>query len=437
MKVDLLIHAKWLIPVEPKNTIYTDYSIAIKDGIISAIGSTVDIRGKYKATKEHNLNNHAIIPGLINAHTHAAMNLFNNFTDDDSLINPCNKKILYDKNKLIEPECIINGSELAIAKMLRCGTTCFNDMCLFPNHTADVCANFGMRVVVGLILVNYPTLWAKDIDEYIVKGEKVRDDYKHSHLIKTAFAPYSPNMFSDDTLSRIHVLSEELDIPIHMHLHESESEIKKSIEKYGKRPLQRLSELNLLNLHMLAVNMTQLEMHEIKQLANFGVSVINCPQYNIKFTNGFCPVDDLIKAGVNVCIGTDNATNNNDLDITSEMRMTAIIKTATAKDNNILDAHETLRLGTINGAKALGMDDIIGSLKIGKHADIVAIDLKQIETMPLHNPLSQIIYSADRKQVTDVWVFGRHLLDKRKLTTINYEQLIEKTKKWETETNNY
>jgi 5-methylthioadenosine/S-adenosylhomocysteine deaminase len=431
MNVDILIHAKWIIPVEPKNTVYENQSIAIKDGKIEALLPTDKACNKFTATEEHNLQQHALIPGLINAHTHAAMNLFRGLADDLPLMDWLNNHIWPAEQKWVNPEFVKDGTELAVAEMIRGGTTCFNDMYFYPDHTAEVCTHIGMRVVVGLILIDFPTAWANDADEYIFKGEQVHDTYRHDPLINTAFAPHAPYTVSDEPLKRINVLAEELDIPIHMHIHETAFEVEQSIEQHGKRPLQRLSELGLLSSRMLAVHMTQLEKTEIKELAKLGVSVVHCAESNLKLASGFCPTGELVKAGVNVCIGTDSAASNNDLDMIGEMRTAALLAKGVANDSTCLDAHTTLKMATLNGAKALGLDETIGSLKKGKQADIVAIKMDQLETMPLYEPVSQIIYSANRQQVSDVWIAGKQLLKDRELTNMEYSKLMEKAKEWQ------
>lgn len=436
MKIDTLIHARWIIPVEPKNAVYENHSIAIKDGKIEAILPTEKATEKYTANEEHNLQQHALIPGLINAHTHAAMNLFRGLADDLPLMDWLNNHIWPAEAKWVNPEFVKDGTELAIAEMIRGGTTCFNDMYFFPDQTAEVCSQVGMRVTVGLILIDFPTAWAKDADDYLVKGEQVHDKYKHDSLINTAFAPHAPYTVSDEPLKRIYVIAEELDIPIHMHIHETAFEVEQSVEQHGKRPLQRLNELGILSPRTIAVHMTQLNEDEINELAKLNVSVAHCPESNLKLASGFCPVGDLVKAGVNVCIGTDSTASNNDLDMFGEMRTAALLAKGISNDSTCLDAQTTLQMATLNGAKALGLDGTIGSLKKGKQADIIAINLDQLETAPLYEPVSQIVYSANRQQVTDVWVSGKQLLKNRELTTMEYTKLMEKAKSWEVKIKN-
>ncbi|MEM7027451.1 MAG: TRZ/ATZ family hydrolase [Pseudomonadota bacterium] len=429
--VDSLIHAKWIIPVEPTNTVLEDHSLAIKQDKIEAILPTNEAKTKFSSVNEVNLQQHALIPGLINAHTHAAMNLFRGLANDLPLMDWLNNYIWPAEQKWVDPEFVHDGTELAVAEMIRGGTTCFNDMYFFPNHTAEVCAHAGMRAIVGLIFIDFPTAWAKDADEYFLKGEEVHDAYRHNPLVNTAFAPHAPYTVSDEPLKKISVLAEELDIPIHMHIHETAIEVEQSIEQYGKRPLQRLQELGLLSSRMVSVHMTQLEQNEIDELVKTGVSVAHCPESNLKLASGFCPAAHLHEAGVNVCICTDGTASNNDLDMIGEMRTAAILAKAVANDSTVLDAHTTLKMGTLNAAKALGLEELIGSLKVGKQADIVAINLEQLETLPLYEPVEQIIYAGNREQVTDVWIAGKQVLSSRELLVFDYARLVKKAKNWQ------
>ena len=430
MNIDILIHARWIIPVEPEDTVYENYALAVKNDKIVALLSSKDAKRKFKAKEELTLENHALIPGLINAHTHAAMTLFRGLANDLPLMDWLNNHIWPSEKKWISPVFVKDGTKLAIAEMIRSGTTCFNDMYFFSDNTAEVCVNIGMRAVIGLIVIDIPTSWASNSDEYITKGEYIHDTFKHNPLISTAFAPHAPYTVSDDSLKRIAVLAEELDIPIHMHIHETNDEIEQSIKQYGKRPLSRLSDLGLLSSRLIAVHMTQLEKNEINELKRTRVSVAHCPESNLKLASGLCPIGELQKNNINVCIGTDGAASNNDLDMIGEMHTAALLAKGVSNDCICSDSHTTLRMATLNGAKALGLNKLIGSLKKGKQADVVAIDLNQIETIPLYEPLSQIIYAADRRQISDVWIAGKRLLKNRELTTLKYEELLENSKLW-------
>ena len=431
METDLLIHARWIIPVEPDNAVLEHAALAINDGRIREVLSSQEARKKYTPLEEIDLASHVLIPGLINAHTHAAMSLFRGLADDLPLMDWLNNHIWPSEQRWISPGFVTDGTELAIAEMLRGGTTCFNDMYFFPDHTADVAINAGIRAVIGLIMIDFPTAWANDAQEYFAKGIEVHDKYKHHTLINTAFAPHAPYTVSDEPLKKICMDAEELNIPVHMHVHETWDEIEKGLEQHGKRPLQRLYDLGLLNERLMAVHMTQLEVDEIDLVAKYGVSVLHCPESNLKLASGFCPVNDLLDAGVNVALGTDGAASNNDLDMFGEMRTAALLAKGVSGDCSVLPAHTALRMATLNAARALGIDDITGSLTAGKEADIVAVDLDRLETQPVYNPVSHIVYSCNRSQVTDVWVAGKRVLKDRELTTLDPGMVVEKAKSWE------
>ncbi len=436
MNIATLINASWVIPVEPEGTVYNDHSVAINDGKIIDILPTDKAREKYTALDEYRLETHALIPGLINCHTHAAMTLFRGLADDLPLMDWLNNHIWPAEQQWVNPEFVHDGTQHAIAEMIRSGTTCFSDMYFFPDHVAEVAVASGIRAVVGLILIDFPTAWAKDADEYLEKGVKVHDKYRHNPLVRTAFAPHAPYTVSDAPLQHINVLAEELDIPIHMHMHETWDEIEKSLEQHGKRPLQRLQDLGLLNTRLIAVHMTQLEPDEIDLIAKNGIHIAHCPESNLKLASGFCPVHELQSANVNVALGTDGAASNNDLDMLGEMRTAALLAKGVVGDCSVVPAHTVLEMATINGAKALGIDDITGSLTVGKEADIVVIDLNTIETQPLYEPVSQIVYAGNRNQVTDVWIAGKQLLRERNLTTIDEEIIIEKAETWQSKIKN-
>lgn len=431
MNTDTLINARWIIPVEPDNTIYEHHSLAITDGKIVDLLPTAEARQKYTAREESSLDFHALIPGLINCHTHAAMTLFRGLADDLPLMDWLNKHIWPAEQRWVNPEFVEDGTRHAIAEMVRGGTTCFNDMYFFPDKVAETAVECGMRACVGLIMIDFPTAWARDPDEYFFKGEQVHDKFKHNALIKTVFAPHAPYTVSDAPLQKIVTLAEELDIQIHMHVHETAFEVQQSLEQHGKRPLQRLHELGLLSNRLLAVHMTQLEKAEIGQLAKYGVSVVHCPESNLKLASGFCPVHDLLQNNVNVALGTDGAASNNDLDMLGEMRTAAFLGKGVANDCTALPAHTVLRMATLNSAIALGIADKTGSLTVGKEADVVAIDLDAVETQPLYHPISQIVYACNRNQVTDVWVAGKQLMKNRELTTVDETAVLKKTASWQ------
>ena len=430
-KVDEIILARWVIPVEPEASLLEQHGIAIDSGKIVAIAPQDDLQQHYTSGHTTQLQSHALIPGLINTHTHAAMSLMRGLADDLPLMTWLNEHIWPAEEKWVGKDYVRQGSEHAIAEMIRSGTTCFNDMYFFPDVTAAVASTAGMRACVGLIVIDFPSAWASDWQDYIDKGIPIRDQYRDDELITTAFAPHAPYSVSDEPLKRIQILADETDAQIHMHVHETRDEIDQGLSKHGNRPLRRLASLNMLSPSLIAVHMTQLEDDELPQFAVSGSHVVHCPQSNMKLASGFCPVQKLIDAGVNVALGTDGAASNNDLDMLGEMQTAAMLGKAVANDAAAISAETALRMATINGARALGIDDITGSLSVGKAADITAINLGDLETQPMYNPLSQIVYAADRKQVSDVWINGRRVLNNRILTTLDSEKILHNASSWQ------
>jgi len=429
---DTLINARWVIPVEPDNRVLEYHSIAIDDGRISAILPSTEARQSFQSRVSLELNSHAVIPGLINAHTHAAMTLLRGIADDLHLMDWLQNHIWPAEQRWASEQFVHDGTQLAVAEMLRSGTTCFNDMYFFPEVTARVAASGVIRACVGLILVDFPTAYADNPDAYFAKGLALHDEYRDHPLVKCAFAPHAPYTVSDEPLSRVRVLADELDLPVHMHVHETATEVSDSVMQIGQRPLQRLATLGLLSPALTAVHMTQLTDDEILQLAESGASVVHCPESNLKLASGYCPVQKLLDAGVNVALGTDGAASNNDLDMLGEMRSAALLAKAVAEDASALPAHAALRMATINGARALGIAEETGSLSVGKWADICAVNLGSIETQPLYDPVSQLVYAAGREQVSDVWVAGQHVLKSRELTHLDVKDLLQRARGWQT-----
>jgi 5-methylthioadenosine/S-adenosylhomocysteine deaminase len=421
--IDTLLHARWVIPVDNTNRYLANHCIAIHDDKILEILPCDDAREKYSASVTRNYDQHALIPGLINSHTHAAMNLFRGLADDLSLMDWLENHIWPAESMHVNEAFVHTGTELAIAEMIRGGTTCFNDMYFFPDITARVAADIGMRASVGLILIDFPTVWANNSEEYIDKGLAVFDHYKGHDLIKTAFAPHAPYTVSDQPLKRIRTLSDELELNIHMHIHETAYEVSQAKKNTGVRPLTRLYELGLLTPALQAVHMTQLQDDEIPLLASTGSHVIHCPESNMKLASGTCPVKQLLEEGVNVALGTDSSSSNNDLDMFGEMRSAAMLAKISSMDATAVPAEQALKMATINGARALGIDDITGSLEPGKFADIVAVNFDTIETVPVYDPVSHLVYCSSREHVSDVWIAGKQRLTDRVLNTIDESRL--------------
>jgi len=421
--IDTLLYARWLVPIDNKNRYLENHCIAIHENKILDILPANEASQQYSAAVTRHYDKHALIPGLINSHTHAAMNLFRGLADDLSLMDWLENHIWPAEAQHVNETFVHTGTQLAIAEMFRSGTTCFNDMYFFPDVTARVAADTGIRASVGLILIDFPTVWANNSEEYIDKGLAVFDHYKDHDLIKTAFAPHAPYTVSDEPLKHIRTLSDELELCIHMHIHETAFEVSDAKKNTGIRPLTRLYELGLLTPALQAVHMTQLQEDEFPLLASAGSHVIHCPESNMKLASGICPVKELLEAGVNVALGTDSSSSNNDLDMFGEMRSAAMLAKISSMDATAVSAHQVLEMATINGARALGIDDVTGSLEIGKSADIVAVNFDTIETIPVYDPVSHLVYCSSRDHVTDVWIAGKQVLTDRVLNTIDETSL--------------
>jgi len=431
MKVDLIIQARWIIPVEEDSVTYENHALVINDGIIIDLLPWLQAEQKYQANTVEKLHSHALTPGLINSHTHASMTLMRGIADDLPLMDWLQNHIWPLEQKWMSEAFVRDGTDLAIAEMIRGGTTCFNDMYFFPDITAHQAIHHGIRASVGLILIDFPTVWAENSEAYIEKGLALHDQHRHQPLITTPFAPHAPYTVSDEPLAKARTFADELDLQIHMHLHETSHEVNEQQQKNNQTPIQRLHDLGLLSPSFIAVHMTQLTDDDIKLVAETGTHIVHCPESNLKLASGFCPVAKCIDAGINVALGTDGAASNNDLDMFGEMRTAALLAKGVSGDASAVPAITALKMATINGAKALGIEDKTGSLSIGKAADIIAIDLEQLETQPLYDPISQIVYSANRQQVTDVWVAGKQLLKQGELTTINIDDLKIKITEWQ------
>lgn len=430
-QADLIINARWTVPVEPAGAVLEDHALVIRDGRIASLLPQVKARETFACPNIIDRPRHVLIPGLINAHTHAAMTLFRGMADDIPLDQWLSDHIWPAEARWASIEFVRDGTELALLEMIKGGTTCFQDMYFFPDVVAQAAVERRIRAVVGMIVIDMPTIWAQTTEEYFSKGLAVHDQFAGNPLIRTTFAPHAPYTVGDATLEHMRTLADELDTPIHTHLHETAAEVQTAIEKHGHRPLERLDRLRLVNSSLIAVHMTQLTETEIELLAERGVSVVHCPESNLKLASGFCPVQTLQAAGVNVALGTDGAGSNNDLDMFGEMRTAALLAKGISGDASAMPAEETLAMATINGARALGLDGEIGSLTVGKAADIVCVDLSSPACQPVHHPISQLVYSAGRDQVCDVWIGGEPVLADRRLSTDNEADILERAAAWQ------
>lgn len=427
--LDLLLLPTWLVPVEPAGVVLREHGLGIREGRIVLIAPEAEAL-KYRANEIRHLQGMLLAPGLINAHGHAAMTLFRGLADDLSLQRWLREHIWPAESRWVDEDFVRCGTELAIAEQLKSGVTCFSDMYFYPKVISELVHRHGVRAQITIPVLDFPVPGARDADQALRTGVALFDDLKHHPRISIAFGPHAPYSITDDKLEAIRILVAEMDAGIHMHIHETAQEVQEALRKHGERPLARLARLQLLGPRFQAVHMTQVDESDIALLTEHNCSVIHCPESNLKLASGFCPIERLWEAGINVAVGTDGAASNNDLDLLGETRTAALLAKAVAGSATALDAHRALRMATLNGARALGIEDQTGSLEIGKFADLVAFDLSGLSQQPIYDPVSQLIYSTGRDTVQHVWVGGKQLLEKGQLLRMDEQRIITEACRW-------
>jgi 5-methylthioadenosine/S-adenosylhomocysteine deaminase len=431
MNETFLIRARWVVPVEPAGAVLEHHAVAVSGERIDALLPAAEIDSRYPGAEVVELAEHVLIPGLVNAHTHAAMSLMRGLADDRALVRWLSEHIWPAEARHVSAQFVKDGTLLACAEMLRGGITCFNDMYFFPEAALEAALEAGMRAALGMIVIEFPSAYASDPDDYLQKGLALRDRWREQPLLSFCLAPHAPYTVSDATFRKLATMLGELDVPLHIHLHETEEEITRSLAEHGVRPLERLRRLGLLGPGLIAVHGVHLAPEEIEVLARHGSSVVHCPSSNLKLASGFAPVAQLLAAGVNVALGTDGAASNNRLDLMQEMRQATLLAKAVARDAEAMPAHLALRSATLGGAIALGLDRRIGSIVPGKLADLVAVRLHGPELTPCFDPVSHLVYAAGREHVSDVWVAGKQQLRARELLNPHMSGLDTRTQLWQ------
>lgn len=428
--VDLRLDAGWIVPIEPAGAL-AGHALLIDGGRIVALCPTATADRGYSARSHVALPDHVLLPGLVNAHTHAAMSLFRGIADDVPLEVWLEQHIWPREGRFAGPDFVYDGARLAAAEMLRGGTTCCNDMYFFPDASARAFLETGMRAMLGLPVLDFPTPYASDPDGYLQKGLAVRDALKHERRLAFSLSPHAPYTVGDGTWERIVVYARQLDLSIQTHLAETEAEIAQSVAEHGFTPLARLHRLGATGPGFIAIHGVHLVPEEIDLLATHGCHVVHCPASNMKLGCGIAPVGALLERGVNVAIGTDGAASNNRLDLFGEMRLAALLAKVATGDPAVLPAQQALHAATLAGARALGLDDRIGSLVPGKEADVVAVDLSALDAAPCYDPVSHLVHAVGREAVTDVWVGGRRVLHARALATVDEAEILARARGWQ------
>ena len=420
-----------MVPVEPAGAVLEHHAIALRDGTIEAVLPAAAAADRFPDYETLDLPDHALIPGLVNAHTHAAMSLMRGLADDLPLMRWLQEHVWPAEARHVSPQFVRDGALLACAEMIRGGITCFNDMYFFPEATLEAALSVGIRSAQGIIVIDFPSAYASDAADYLRKGLALRDRYRDEPLASFCLAPHAPYTVSDATFGQVATLAAELDVPVHLHLHESRDEIDRSVAEHGVRPLERIGRLGLVGPGLIAVHAVHLLEAEIDLLARHGCSVAHCPSSNLKLASGFAPIEKLRGKGVNVALGTDGAVSNNRLDLFQEMRTAALLAKAVAGDAQALPANAALHAATLAGARALGIDAVAGSIVPGKSADLVAVDLSAPELSPCYDVVSHLVYAAGRENVSHVWVRGKALLHERNLLNSAFSGLENRAELWQ------
>jgi 5-methylthioadenosine/S-adenosylhomocysteine deaminase len=446
--VEILIRARYLATVDINNTVLENAIVAINN-----VGTIVGIHTEsnnnngippYQAKRVFTYPSSIVIPGFINTHTHAAMALMRGFGDDMKLTDWLVTRIWPAEAKCISPEYVSDGTRLAIQEMLLTGTTTFQDMYFFPDSIEQVVQDTGIRAVIGQVVIAFPTPYTKSADDALSRAEtKLKNNTMNqqpkngNNRVRYAVTPHAPYSVQEKDLVRAFKLSQQYSVPFITHLHECFEEIRASValdrssgfchmSEHKSRPLATMDHNGIVNHTCLFAHMTQLEDEEISLLAKRGANVAHCPSSNLKLASGFCPVAKLLEAGVNVSIGTDGAASNNSLDLLAEMKLAALLAKGVSLNPCVVPAQTALRMATINGAKALGLDSICGSLEVNKQADITVIELQE----PIYDPLSTLVYASSRQSVKDVFVNGQLLVENGMLC--NQEKFKVDILKWKT-----
>lgn len=428
---DLLILPRWLIPIRPAGVTLLDHAVVLRQGRIVAVEPAADATARFSAARRVELPQHVLIPGLVNAHTHAAMSLLRGYADDMALMKWLAERIWPAEGRFASPAFVRDGTRLACAEMLRGGITCFNDMYFFPEAAATAALESGIRAALGLIAIEFATVYAADADDYLTKGLSFRDAFKGERCLSFCLAPHAPYTVSDRTFQRVVTFADQLGLPIHCHLHETAQEVEESMARFGLRPIERLRRLGVLGPNLIAVHAVHVDAHEMATLATHGSFIAHCPTSNMKLASGIAPVAAAQRTGARVALGTDGAASNNRLDMFQEMRHAALLAKVSQRDATVLSAHEVLRMATLDGAAALGLDQTIGTIEEGKDADLAAIRLEDIEVAPCFDPASHLIYAAGREHVSHVWVAGNPCVAEGELLRVRNSELLAMAGMWQ------
>ena len=433
--VEILIHAGHVLV--NSNMVLENHTLAVSEGKIIAILPQSEAKKTYMAKETLNLPQHLLMPGLVNAHTHISMNLLRGLADDLKLLTWLQDHIWPAEAAVISPEFVRDGALLAMAELIRGGVTTFNDNYFYMKDLAEVVNQVGMRAVLAECFFKFSTPWSPTPDASFARSEELISFCKTTKTIYPAIFPHAPYSTDVPLLERLSAFAKKHDLLIHTHLMESQMEIDESIKEYGKRPIKLWHELGLIHDKTIAVHMTHVNDEDLDIILKAGASTVHCPESNMKLASKVSPIQKMLDMGINVALGTDGAASNNDLDMFGEMKSAAFLSKVSTDNPESLNAQTVIEMATLNGAKALHLDHEIGTLEVGKAADMIAIDFATLETQPCYAVVPQLVYNVPRHNVTHVWVNGKMLMDNRKLTTIDETALMQKTRNWQAKLKQY
>jgi 5-methylthioadenosine/S-adenosylhomocysteine deaminase len=431
MQCDLIIKGKYILPMDSDFTIINNGMVVVdnnhrKGGTskIVAVGSEKELSNKHRAPEIIDAGNSIVMPGLINTHTHAAMTYFRGLADDLPLAEWWEKYLFPAEKNNLNPDFIRKASELACLEMVKSGTTCFNDMYYFQDITAEIALKAGIRVMAGEGILSFSTPSCETPDLAINKTLKFINKFKDSELVNVAFAPHSIYTCSKDILINVKELADKYKALIHIHVSETKKEILDSKKEHGKSPVAYLDELGLLGENIIAAHSVWLDKDDLEIYRKRNVKVSHCPISNMKLASGIMPVAEMLDKGIVVGLGTDGAASNNTLDLFSDMRVCALLHKVNQLEPTIINAREVVRMATINGARVLGLEDKIGSLEVGKRADIITINLDKPHLLPIYDPYSHIVYCVNRGDVSEVVINGQIIMRNREVNKIDEEKVL-------------
>jgi len=427
---DLIISAPWVLPVAPENTALTEHSVAISGGTIIAVGPTDYIVQNYSGTEHLKLTHHIVLPGLINTHCHSAMTLLRGAGEDQPLKAWLEETIWPLEAAVMDDNYVTLGTQLAVAEMLLCGTTTFSDMYFLPEKVADVCIDVGIRAQLSFPIIEFANAWSHSADDALAKGLALHEQLKGNNLVHVALGPHSGYSLSAAELEHIAQVGLEQNLPIQMHIHETAQEVADAHQSMGQSWIERCAEIGMLGPHVQAVHMTQISDSELKLIADTDTRVVHCPTSNLKLASGYCPTTQLRDAGITVSLGTDGAASNKRLNLFAEARMASLLAKHTDRNAAAATAEEMLHMATLGGARALGMENVTGSLEVGKAADLIAVDINSLGMLPMYNPFATLIHGDAGNAVSHTYVAGKALVADGQLTPDSLTDLAQRVLSW-------